>query len=1055
MQVNPHVRRGGRPSDASRSLLASSWCFEICQGLSGTRRGRLIAVLAILWAILAPSGSDAVREPPGVWFLNAHGTGGDYVYFSVGGSAGLPPTQAREVLLGWSWNDAGTTIERYPGKVPARYRPSHHSGKQPRQWRAEGWQAGVSRLGIGPGRELLLLGDDEPSTALAMRWAEMLDSVEAAYRHSAPHLATRERHGLIEIGRIGRCVIKSLPVDDDAQGWSTLLLAGHARPSRSGGYYYVDPYEGSRVPRRTIEVQRFVRFLDGPSDCGGSNLNLSLIPTPREEDFYPPYFLVWSDLDLRPLSLLDLEPTPRTPAVRTLARSQGAVREEINLARWPSASGGDVDLCQAPFMKTLCLKDLRIREQLATSAVFNPEIANPLKEGCREIFDRLGAVPSPHPCTNPRVWRQSIGIYRTGYTGDLVLREQPRLISRVSPTGEVQWLWPGSQTASREIELPLDDGTRIGLGLPRAAPPTLSEPPPRISRLPPSATPPSGPAIDPSPPATDAGQPPAGTTADPIRPTIEPSPPPVTTVDPPTPGPESPPATTTLRPPSREAPPGTSTSPPPPGSGTATDPAPPPSSSVDPEPPLSADLGAGSAAAPPPPAIAEPSERPGLSVESPANALAKTWILPLALAVLGMTVGVALLLRGQRNSARNRRHALSSGLAGEEPTAELFLEEKSPEEQLLTGPGSSDPPTDELTLEPADGAETFPEPHRPVETPVEVEALPIEPETPVQQPESEATSSETITPSDIESDEPASATASTAGLAVSSLEPPVLADETPLESTTETCWTRLAKEHHALAADSRRGIVQTLETLSRLGEWITCLLPVLDDVEHGRKDLPALDRLPSPAQREWRESHQAVREFADFDLIVLDRLHRELANHQPQSVSVRDDEGAEAQYLAGAGLLDTDDGPLLERLRRHLLHSGTGRLQELVLALQYLIEAFTVEHLEKPERQAYRGAIKARLEARGLSTKFHPLVNGLAAGLNLQYHPARYYKARLQDPDLELAASHHATFDLSQRVGYSAGTETGVIVRLSELFLSEKTSGGRYSGQAWIDEGSD
>ena len=1042
MQANPHPPW---PPSPSRSLLARSWRFEACQALTGARRGRWIAVLAILGSILAPGASNAVREPPGVWFLNAHGTGGDYVYFSVGGSTDLPPTESREVLLGWSWNDTDTAIERYPGSVPARYRPSRHSGKQPRQWRAQGWQAGISRLGIGPGRELLLLGDDEPSTAVAMRWAEMLDSVEAAYRHSSPNLGTRDRHGLIEIGRIGRCVIKSLPVDADAQGWSTLLLAGHARPSRRGGYYYVDPYENSRAPSRTIEVQRFIRFLDGPSDCGGSDLNLSLIPTPREEEIDPPYFLVWSDLELRPLSLLDLEPTPRTPAVRTLTRSQAPAREEINLARWPSADGRNIDLCQAPFMKTLCLKDLRIREQLATSAVFNPEIAAPLRAGCREIFDRLGAVPSPHPCSDPQVWRQSVGIYRTGYTGDLVLREQPRLVSRVSASGDVQWLWPGSQTASRDLEIPLADGTRIELGLPRTAP-VISEPPPRISQAPPSAAPPSGPRVDPTPPATEAGQPPAATTSAPVRPTIDPVPPPVTTADPPTPRPE-PPATTTVSPTSQEPTPGPSTSLPPSGSDTTIDPAPPPSTTVDPDPSLSTDLGAGSATAPPPPVNAEPPERHRLNIGSPVDAMTRAWIWPLALVVLGMTAGVALLLRSQRNSARNRRQALSPGLAALEPTAELLLEEEDHDGQPLAGHGPFDSSTDELPLEP------FSEPDCPIETPVEVGAWAVEPEPPVPQPESEEALTEPISTSDIEPEVPGLEAASTPDLAISSLEPPALADPPPWGVAAETCWTRLAEEHRMLAADPRQGIVEALDTISRLGEWISCLLPVLADVEHGREDLPTLDRLPPPARREWRQSHQAVREFADFDLVVLHRLRRELASH-PQPDSGRDDEGAEAQYLAGAGLLDTTRGTLPERLRSHLLRPKTGRLQELVLALQYLIEAFTVEHLEKAERQAYLGTIRARLEAKGLSTKFHPLVNGLAAGLDLRYHPARYYKARLEDPDHRLAAGHHATFDLSQRVGYSAGTEDGVIVRLSELFLSEEASGQRYSGQAWIDEGS-
>lgn len=978
----------------------------------------------------------AAQEPPGAWFLNAQGTGDDAVYFSVGGSADAPPRESREVLLGWSWDEAGTATRRYPGSVPARYRSSRLSGKQPRQWIDESHRAGVPALGVGPGRELILLGDDERSTALAMRWAEMLDSVEAAYRHSSPDLAANRRHGVIEVGRIGRCAIRSVPVDGDQDGWSTLNLAGHARPSRDGGYYYVDPPAGS--PRRqmegTVGVQRFLRLLDGPADCGGHGLDLSMIPAPREEEFYPPYFLVLSDVAVQPLDFLDLEPTPRTPAVRTRARRPGTAREEINIAHWPRASARGIDLCQAPFMATLCLKDQRIREQLATAATSDPQVAGPLVAGCREFFARLGTAPSPHPCSDPGVWRQSIGPYLTGYLGEMLLREQPRLSSRTNAAGEVQWLWSDTRAPRPASGLPapppirLADGTRVAIGVPRTAPPEFRPPipAPSPSDLPinPSGSmpPPSTPAITPVmtpviesvPPPDTASDPeftpgPATDPVPPLQALTDPDPPPDTTADP------LPPPETT------RDPPGTATDPVRPAPDTTADPPPettgPPSETTDlpsetttgsSPPDTSTGTNNDAATDPQPNTTAEPVTSPdsaspsGISA-SPVAALSRSWLVPLALLALAMITGVALVLRGQRTSVRSRRQALSSGLVADEPAPEMLLEEDTQGERLLAGRDSPGAPTGELLLEPIDDVEVA------VEPPAVV--LPLEP------PElSEA---------------------------------PIV--DPPAASDTESRWPELTTEWEAFEDRDRQKISESLAAISRLGEWLGCLLPVLDDVEHGRGDLPALDHLPTPAQQEWRDSHQTIRDFADVDLVALDQLRLELTDSSSFSASYEGD--AEAQYLAQAGLLDPELGTLPERLRRHLLRPDRGRLHQLVLCLQYLIEAFPVEHLEKSERKAYLGAIRGRLRQRGLSTRFHQLVDELSSGLGLRYLQARFYKARIDDPGNALFGDRHDTVDLSRRLGYPAGTDDRVVVRLSELFLLEAASGTPYSGQALIDGG--
>ena len=281
------------------------------------------------------------------------------------------------------------------------------------------------------------------------------------------------------------------------------------------------------------------------------------------------------------------------------------------------------------------------------------------------------------------------------------------------------------------------------------------------------------------------------------------------------------------------------------------------------------------------------------------------------------------------------------------------------------------------------------------------------------------------------------------------LEPPALSQAPPAPGG-DSPWHRLAREWHALDADERDGVARSLANVSRLGEWVVCFLPVLDNIDQDRGDLPGLDRLPPPARQEWQMCHRTLHGFADVDLVVCDRLRRELVT---PSAAVPEVEDAEAQYLADAGLLDAERGTLPRRLRRHLLAPGSGRLQELVLALQYLIEAYPVEHLERAERKAYLGAVRRRLEDRGLSTKFHHLVAELASGLGLDYRQARFYKARAGESGAEFLTGRFGTIDLSARLGFAAGTEEGVVVRLSELFLLESTDGVRYSGQAWVDKG--
>ena len=858
----------------------------------------------------------------------------------------------------------------------------------PLAWQAVGLAAqelpGAPRLGIGPGRELLLLGDDEPSTALAMRWAERLDIAEAAYRRSSPELGDDERHGRLEVGHAGRCRITSVPVDGEAEGWSSLRT------------------------EHDVVIPRFQRFLDGDGDCGGPyGLDLSLFPAPWEEAFDPPYDVTWPDVELPRLGFLDLEPTPRTPAVRTLARhpaTAATAREAINIATWPAAGDHGVDLCRAPFMDTLCLKDLRIREQLATAATTDPAVAGPITRGCRDFFDRLPSVPSPHPCTDRHAWRRVIGTYLTGYTGELLLRDRPRLISRTDASGDVQWLWSEAGTPARTARFVLADGTGIELGLPRTAPhriapvPAQTRPAPRPARARMTPPPPATRPPDPRPPATTTRPPPPGVAIEsPPSPSMPP-PSTATTVDP-TPAPRRAsvatplPATTESQTPPEEPP-----------AGDASD-----TGSID----LS-----------------------GLGSGLPSSAMAQPLLWPIVLTALATITLVALLLRG---STRKRHRVLHPEVVPRPATPDLLLEVETSGERLLAGRDDAETSTARLLLGPVPDADPAPAEVEP--DPPEVEMEPPAEDTPAESGDTRLrarASRLALAPKP----EPAAATATAKTGDVLPLEPPELSDPPVVP---DSHWGRLEQQWHALENGERQGVHRSLTAITRLGDWVSCLLPVLDQIEHGQGDLPPLDRLPAPAQREWRDSRQALREFANLDAIVFHRLERQLTG--PIS-GASDDGSAETQYLEDAGLLDPERGSLAKRLRRHLLRPGAGRFQKLALALQYLIEAFPVEHLEPSERKAYLGAVRERLEAKGLSTKFHRLIGDLASGLGLSYRQARYYKTRVGEGD------RHEAVNLSERVGYPAATDRKVVVRLAELFLSGSAGGEHDSGRALVDGGS-
>ncbi len=160
-----------------------------------------------------------------------------------------------------------------------------------------------------------------------------------------------------------------------------------------------------------------------------------------------------------------------------------------------------------------------------------------------------------------------------------------------------------------------------------------------------------------------------------------------------------------------------------------------------------------------------------------------------------------------------------------------------------------------------------------------------------------------------------------------------------------------------------------------------------------------------------------------------------------------------ADFLQEAGWLDQSLS-VGERLRHHLAPPDErGRLNEVALALQYLLEAFPIEHIEViGERKTFRHELEARLQAARLPVDFHQLMEEAAAGFGLRYRAVRYYKTRIGQEGFDFLEKAHNSISLSRRVGFSAATEQGVVVRLSGIFLLEEKTEVWVSGHAYIAE---
>ncbi len=249
---------------------------------------------------------------------------------------------------------------------------------------------------------------------------------------------------------------------------------------------------------------------------------------------------------------------------------------------------------------------------------------------------------------------------------------------------------------------------------------------------------------------------------------------------------------------------------------------------------------------------------------------------------------------------------------------------------------------------------------------------------------------------------------------------------------------RLRLEIRSLPDGERRPLTASLEAAGRLGRWIERLWPALEAAaEHDVESIAR--RLPEPAAAEWREAERILRAFSRIDAVALRRLAGD-----------GDAPAAEAAVLENAGLLG-NERPVAERFKRFLEpFDHLGRLGEVTLALQYLLEAYPVEQLPRERRPVLRRELSDAQRDGGLEDDFHALVSAVAAGIGLRYAPVPYYRSRTGDADFAFIRQQLSPISLSERVGFEATADKEVIVRLERPFFFQLETGIYYAGHACV-----
>ncbi|HWM94237.1 MAG TPA: hypothetical protein VN493_26005 [Thermoanaerobaculia bacterium] len=241
--------------------------------------------------------------------------------------------------------------------------------------------------------------------------------------------------------------------------------------------------------------------------------------------------------------------------------------------------------------------------------------------------------------------------------------------------------------------------------------------------------------------------------------------------------------------------------------------------------------------------------------------------------------------------------------------------------------------------------------------------------------------------------------------------------------------------------ETKESFQKGVESLGQLGFWIRSIWSALRPLGTLRD---IVDPLPEVARQEWLGAFRCLRSFELVDAPTFRRLARGIRNEE----SVTE---AELSFLRSCGISGTAD-PVLSRLQTYLICRGEpGRLGEVGLALQYLIEAFPREHIaEKARRGAFEQGLRTILTSASLPTDLHALIASAAEGVGFRYRPVPYYRSRVDDSRFDFIGRLIGAIDLAERVGFVVDLEPYTIVRLDCPFFFVARDGVYYSGRACI-----
>jgi hypothetical protein len=862
--------------------------------------------------------------PPGVWFLNAAGTGaaGDRVRLSVGGAQEAPPTSDDQLRMGWIWKVAND-----PPAVPypdAARKVSYQSGAVPWEFAAS---ESFPTLGIGPANELWFLAShssEDPSSA----WAEMLDAVEAAFRQSALDPG-QDLLATMEIGRLGGCRVVSAPVDptDGHDSWMPRDLLGRARPSVAGGSFLAAE-DWATEAAQPVRVLRFRRWVEGASpreSCRPQDdrtiLELFAVPA---SDSSGVFLLKISSVSWRDVGFFDLHPDGWTPSVRRISESPSPIPRTVRIDPFPetdpAADGSDaVDLCRLDASARLCQENQQLRRRLYTAVAQSgadlDERGRRLQEACRSVLS--GRTVDQEACRMKDLWRDTVpGCELAVFTGTVVLTDLPRL-EETWYEGSVRWLLHLDEVRrlvpDGVFEVRLLDGQGVFVDVLQL-----------LAEEQVSASAPESPGVAlwmiaglallatqilvyvRTRAEWKAGE-------DRLKVWLE----------------------DRLRQVSGRSQGG--------DLGDAVD------------------------------------RRLSEVFQAPENSLRPSWYEALVEAVRQDI---------RKASADGGEPACTEG--NEDPAAP----EGSADGEETQAEGSPNPSTSEATLP----------------------ALPVA---------SQGRSGEN------EGSDPGG---SMTGVAANGRLPQRIEG--------------FRRRVRLLPDQEGQDVETVLEAGSRLGYWIEELQAAI--VACVQSDAAALARrLPDAAAKEWKEAYGHADRFAQVDAPALRTLAR-------IAFGLESDGGATLPatdaFLGSAGWLRKAES-LPACLKSHLEpYESMGRLSQVTLALQYLVEAYPHEHLEAGHRTHLQSELSERLRRRGLPEDFHEILQEMAAGIGLEYRPVPYYLSRIDQDEFDFVRRRMvSTISLSERIGVEVTVDPAVIVRLERPFYFVRTSGGYYAGHAHRD----